>query len=553
MTEGAPDDPALALYNQGAALLASGEIDGAAERFAAALDLEPRFVEAWFNLALIRHRRQRLDEAATLYRHCILLAPGFAAAHTNLGAVLTALGQDEQALISFETAASLLPDDVGALANLAVSLLAAGRLEAAVPAFEAVLAHRPDDPAIHHRLGIALAHDGDPEAALPHLERARDDRPDDPLVLTDLAGALSRLGRLDAAEALDRKALAIDPDAAPALINLGVTLHEMARFDEALDCYEKAQALWPLSPPARYNAAATRLLTGDFERGWPLYEARRRFGPAPPGPVWDGSQPLQGRTILVEAEQGLGDTIQFMRYLSLVADRGATVLFRPTAALAPLLAGFDERIRPFEGEAPSHDFHAHLLSLPLAFGTGLDTIPATIPYLRASTDRRVFWRARLDCEPGAKIGLVWAGNPRHPNDRARSMPFTALAPLLDLPGIRLVSLQKDIRASDRAAYDAADILKTGEALGDLDDTAALVAELDLVITVDTSIAHLAGALGVKLFLLLATVPDWRWLMDRPDSPWYPQAVLFRQRRRGDWRGPVNMVSQTLARGPETFR
>jgi tetratricopeptide (TPR) repeat protein len=366
------------------------------------------------------------------------------------------------------------------------------------------------------------------------------------------------LGRLDEALASLDTALTLRPDYVEALNSRGVVLKELRRLDEALASFERAVALEPDHADAHLNEALLRLLMGDFERGWPQNEWRWQdaaFGVPKPHvrlprrdftqPQWRGSEALYGKTILLHSEQGFGDTIQFCRYARMVATRGARVILEVEEPLRQLMSGVSGVwYCAAKGETlPDFDLHCPLLSLPLAFGTRLETIPTATPYLRAGADERD-WEARLPPGDRPRIGLAWSGNPHHRNDARRSIPLDALAPLFDFDAT-FVSLQRDVREGDAAALEESRILDLGGELADFADTAALMSRLDLVITVDTSVAHLAGALGRRSWILLPFVPDWRWLIDRDDSPWYPTARLFRQADTREWPSVVARVREAL--------
>jgi len=306
------------------------------------------------------------------------------------------------------------------------------------------------------------------------------------------------------------------------------------------------------------------LVSGDLRAGWPQCEYRWRIaGSVPtrvlPAPVWRGDAPLEGKTILLHAEQGLGDTLQFLRYVPLVAARGAEICLEVQPSLLPLLAGYPGTASVLaRGETlPPVDFHCPLLSLPLAFSTGLDSIPAPVPYLHAPGDRVARWRELTGPARGPRVGLVWAGNPGHANDRNRSIPFTLFRPICaPLAGVQFFNLKIEASQADAVALAGTPgIVDHSAMVRDFADTAALVAQMDLVISVDTSVAHLAGALGKPVWLLLPFSPDWRWLLDRDDSPWYPSMRLIRQTRIGEWNAVLNRVRRELEGryGPRAFR
>jgi tetratricopeptide (TPR) repeat protein len=364
------------------------------------------------------------------------------------------------------------------------------------------------------------------------------------------------LQRYEEALASYDRAITLWPDHADAHNNRGQVLRELERYDEALASYDRALALRPKHVMAHCNAAALRLLTGDFERGWAHSEWRwlkksvmptqRNFSQ----PAWNGRDPIAGKTILIHSEQGLGDTIQFCRYVPLLAARGAQVIFEVQKPLQTLMAslGGAAQVVPKGGPLPACDLHCPLVSLPLAFGTRLETIPSATGYLSAPAQHVTTWQSRLEGKPHPRIGLVWSGNPGHERDRERSIGLRTFVPLLDAFGddVTFFSLQKDVRAADDALLkERADILDYGNALEDFSDTAALISHLDLVISVDTSIAHLAGALGKPAWILLTYFPDWRWLLGRDDSPWYPTARLFRQDESRAWDGVMARVRHAL--------
>jgi hypothetical protein len=365
------------------------------------------------------------------------------------------------------------------------------------------------------------------------------------------------LGRLEEALESYARARAIKPDYAEALYNQGNALVMLGRHREALASYERALAIKPDHAEAQWNQGLARLRLGDFRAGWKQYEWRwqrpdgvksqRSFAQ----PVWTGQQSLQGKTILLHAEQGLGDTIQFVRYATLVARRGAKVMLEVQRTLKGLLARV-EGVAGIVGrgeELPAFDLHCPLLSLPLAFGTELSSIPASVPYLAATDDRIETWSARLPPRKGLRVGIAWSGNAKHKDDRNRSIALARLAHLFAAPGVQFVSLQKDARDGEAEVLrDIPGFLDLGPELKDFADTAALISLIDLVISVDTSTAHLAGAMGKPVWVLLPFSPDWRWLLEREDSPWYPTARLFRQPMIGDWESVIGRMRRELAHG-----
>jgi hypothetical protein len=370
---------------------------------------------------------------------------------------------------------------------------------------------------------------------------------------------LNKLNRFaQALESFDR-ALALDPDLAQVHCNRGVALRHMNRLDEAMASYRTTLALEPNSGDAHFNLGELLLLTGDFAGGLPEYEWRARTSAAAPlgryfsQPLWLGAQPLEGKTILLHSEQGLGDTIQFCRYVPLVAGRGARIVLEVQPALVDLMRDLPgawqivARGKPL----PPFDMHCPLPSLPLASMTQLETIPADVPYLWASASHADKWRPSLEraVSPKArlKVGLCWAGNPNLANDHMRSVDLRSLSPLFSCPDVQIFSLQKELREGDRELLaDQPQVAHLGDQLDTFADTAAIISLLDVVVSVDTVIAHLAGALGARAWVLLPYVPEWRWLMGREDSPWYPTMRLFRQPGLNDWPGAVAAVKDGLS-------
>lgn len=461
----------------------------------------------------------------------------------------------------------------------------AGRPAEAAHLYRLVLGVEPAQPDALHLLGVLEAQAGRPENAVPAISRSLVVRSAAGQPWAHLGGALRAASRVEEAVAALHRALALDPAQPDALENLGACLHTLAaypearrwlertdrvrpgtpttllnlgtvlrdqrRFAEAESCYDAALARAPGFDEAHLARAVGRLVQGDLRAGWEGFERRWRRFPTPP---WAG-EPLNGATILLHVEQGFGDAIQFVRYAPLVAQAGGRVIVEAHQLLFRLFSTLPSSIQVLirGPEPPPHDLHCPLMSLPRAFGTDLGTIPAAIPYLAPDNGDRNRWRDRLARQEGnaerLKVGLVWAGNPRHRNDRNRSLPPDALRPLLAVEGVRFFSLQTgDARADlsrlpcDPGGDGVTDLV---EKVRDFADTAAILANLDLLIAVDTAIVHLAGALGVPVWLLLPYAPDWRWLLDRADSPWYPSLRLFRQPRPGDWTTTLATLAAVL--------
>lgn len=508
---------------QGAGIVCGqgGRFAEARDYFAAACAAQPDNPGAHFNHAKALQALSELPPAFEAYGRAILLKPDFAEAYNNRGNVLKDLARHDEALADFDRAIGLRPDLLAASINRGVALIALGRHDEALADYQRLLSVRGDVPELWNNAG----------------------------------NALKALDRLEDAAVHYRRAVVLRPDYPDAWNNLGIVGTALGRFDEAEAAYRCAIALKPDYADARFDLGLLKLLLGDYEQGWPLHEWRwktggqRQVAREMRQPPWLGESALAGRRILLHSEQGLGDVIQFVRYVPMLAAQGAEVLLAAPAALTVLLRSLQGEVTLLTSDQPlpAFDLHCPLMSLPLAFKTRVDTIPAQVPYLRAEPGRRQRWRERLGPKRRPRIGLVWSGNPRHRNDRQRSLPLPALAPLLAMD-CEFHALHKVIREDDRAWLAEWPQLVTHEReLRDFADTAALIAELDRVIAVDTAVAHLAGAMGAPLWILLPFVPDFRWLTRRSDSPWYPTARLFRQARRGEWAGVVEEVCGALRR------
>jgi tetratricopeptide (TPR) repeat protein len=527
--------------------------------FQEALRLNPNFAEAHHHLGILSLREQKFAEAHASFQEALRIWPDFAEAHNSMGVLLREQGKHDEACACFENAVRLRDDFAAAHNNLGKAHEGQGRLEEAARCYRRALELEPDSTVFLINLGNALAAQGQPDEAVPLYRRAIALQPAEAAYLSNLGNALTLIGRPDEGEAYCRQALRLKPDFADAYHNLGITFGARGDIERALVFNAEALRLNPDHIGAHNCQAMWRLQMGDFARGWEEYEwrwkkakvTRRDF----PQPLWDGSR-LEGRTILIHTEQGLGDTFQFIRYAPLVKQHGGTVILECPTALGPLLAscmGID-RLIARGAPLPPFDVHAPLLSLPRIFGTTLASVPADVPYLCADAALVESWRSELSSVPGVKIGIAWQGNPRFPADCMRSIPLTPFTPLAQVEGVRLFSLQKGTGREQLAAVatylpviDLADRLD--ETTGGFMDTAAVMKNLDLVVTSDTSIAHLAGALGVPVWVALGLGADWRFLVGREDSPWYPTTRLFRQTRMGDWDGVFERIATELRGSP----
>jgi Flp pilus assembly protein TadD len=531
----------------------AGDLRQAEQVYRQILQAAPGHAHVWCLLGAACQAQGRGPEAVACYRQALALQPDYADAHGNLGVALAQQGRIDEASACYREALRLQPDHVQALYCLGVTCASRGQLDEAVACYRRVLALQPGHAQAHYDLGVALMQQGLLDEALAGYEQAVRLQPNHLEAHNARGAVLVRLGRLAEAEESARHVLRLKPDHAGAHNNLGVALTYQGKYAEALADYEQVLRLRPNDPGAHKNRAMVWLLQGDYERGWPEYEWRRRCADSSvhelPRPTWDGG-PLAGRTILLHAEQGLGDTLQFIRYAPLVKERGGTVIVECPAPLLPLLAGCPsiDRLVARGADLPPFDVQAPLLSLPALFRTTLASVPASVPYLFAEPGRREHWRREL-AGPGFKVGINWHGNPKNPTDRYRTIPLHHFEALAALPGVRLFSLQKGQRGEAvREVPAGSPITDLGGRLdesGAFVDTAAVMTGLDLVITSDTAIPHLAGALGVPVWLPLWSAPDWRWLLEREDSPWYPTLRLFRQSRPGDWEGVFGRIAAAL--------
>jgi Flp pilus assembly protein TadD len=504
-----PNDPD-ASNNLGNALREQGELDEAVERLRYALRLRPDFADAMHNLGLTLHDQGKYEEAVAQLTLAVRLRPDFAEVYNDLGMICGKMKRWDEAAAHFQQLVRLRPDNADGLAHLGAVLREQGQLDESADRLRHAARLKPDDANILSNLGLTLQQAGQLREAKEHL----------------------------------RHAISVDPEHADAHNNLAVTFAQLGRFDEALGEYAEALRIRPQQAIYRRNRALSWLTLGDFEKGWPEYEFRWQC----PGfverklkqPRWNG-EPIENKTLLLYAEQGLGDTMQWIRYAPMVKQFGATVFVEVQPALMRLLSrvkGIDRLIA--QGEMlPAFDYHIPLGSLPGVFQTTVETIPDEVPYLTAEEERVEYWQGQLASLPDLKIGIAWQGNPKQGGDRLRSIPLIHFAPLARLDGVQLISLQKEPGAEQlKEMADALPVIDLARRLdlsgGAFLDTAAVMRSLDMVITCDTAIGHLAGALGVPVWLALSAAADWRWLTDRDDTPWYPTMRLFRQNKLGRW-------------------
>jgi len=546
---------AEAYNNLGNALKGQGQFDGAIAAFRQALTLNPKLPQAHNNLGSVLKDQGQLDEAIVAYRQAIALNPNLPEAHNNLGNALKDKGQLNEAIAAFHQAIALNPNLPEAHNNLGNALKDKGQLDEAIAARRQAIALRPTYAEAHNNLGNALKDKGQLEEAVAAYRQAIALRPAYAEAHNNLGNALKDKGQLDEAVAAYRQAIALNPNLPEAHSNLGMALKDKGQHDDAIVAFRQAIGLNPNLPEVHHNLSLSLLARGDFQQGWEEHEWRwkcKEF-PSPARnfaqPQWDG-RPLDGRTLLIHTEQGFGDAIQFIRCLPLVEQMGGRIFVECPAELQRLFRTMAGRCRIVaRGQPPpAFDLHCPLLSLPRVFGMNLDNIPQTVPYLHADAEDAGRWQHRLaDHSAVAKVGLAWAGRPTHKNDRNRSMKLAKLAPLGQVPGVSFFSLQKGEAAAEaKTPPPGMELIDWTEELKDFADTAALIANLDLVIAVDTAVAHLAGAMGKAVWTLLPFASDWRWLLEREDSPWYPSMRLFRQPCIGDWDSVIIRVVDALS-------
>ena len=509
-----------------------------------ALALAPDSVDTLYNLGNTCLDLGQPERAIGCFERALRLRPDATELHNNLGMALQDLGRLDEAIACYRKALALRPDAPATLDNLAAALRAQGDLAAAQASYQQALALDPGRVESHIGQGVVARERGRPQEAAAHYRRALALAPDHAEARNNLGVALVDLDRPEEAAGHYRQVLARQPNRAETHNNLGIALERQGGYSEALACYDRALTLAPDYAEAHFNRALALLATGQFDEGWREYEWRfavARYERGFDRPLWSG-EPLAGQTILLHAEQGLGDTLQFVRYVAAVAECGGRVvleapqplvrLLRTTAGIADVVAAGDP--------LPDFDCHCPLLSLPRVFNTNLATIPDAVPYLSVPDEALAGWAERTGTASGVRVGVVWAGTTQG------ALDLRLLQPLWEIAGVNWFSLQIGDQSRDISLLDGPRITDLSPWLTDFAETAAAVCRLDVVISIDTSVAHLAGALGRPTWILLPYNADWRWLREREDSPWYPTARLFRQQRPGDWAGVIGALGAALA-------
>src|SRR5471032_684759 len=521
-----------------------------------ALELAPDYADAHHNLGRLLLSRQRFKDALLCCDEALRLSPRLVDAYRCRALVLRKLNRLKEAQRDRATALGLQRELIAGYRKRGKELQELGKPESAACMFAALLALDDADAEtwqLHARMLHAAGRD---DEALASIARALALQPNRGAYHLTQGAILSAAQRHAAAQRCYERAVVLEPRHPGSYTNLGSLLDLIGQPEPALENYARALALDPHYAQALWNRSLIYLRRGDYERGWREYEWRWQTtnpgvvkgGRGFPQPAWTGSEPLAGKTILLHAEQGLGDTLQFCRYAALVAQRGATVVLEvqpPLAGLMATLAGVHRIV--VKGEPlPPFDYHISLMSLPLAFDTRLDTVPRAVPYLASDPDKVARWRALLGTKTRPRVGVVWGGSPKHNNDRNRSVGLALFAGLF-AEQCEFISLQKELRPADLPLLGGLPVRQVAGLLHDFTDTAALCALMDVVITVDTSVAHLAGALGRPVWVLLQAPFEWRWLERGADSPWYPSATLYRQSERGDWAPVIDALAADLGK------
>jgi len=565
-----------------------GRLDQARTLYEQVLELHADHPDALHNLGLMAYEAHDWEPAQAYLKRAIITHPRVPEFYNTYGVILAGAGLIDQALLAYTQATTLRPSYTDAYNNMALALSTQGHHVKAVEHLKQAIKHRPDSAITYYNLANTLHHlDSDHDAidhyqqalrldpnlvqahvnlasllqqksryaeAIACYKQALDVLPDHPNIWHDLGNALKACGDYDEAISAFKQALSLDARYAQAHNSLGVAYKESGQCDRAIASYDRAITLQPDYADAHWNRTLALLLKGDLAEGWTHYQAHyealktRAIHPKDDHPLWHG-EPLNGQRILVRFEQGLGDNLQFIRYLPLVKQRGGTVIYQAKPALHALLKGFegiDELIEvtPDPHVYADYDVQISLMDLPRVFNTTMDNIPGSGPYLKPDPERIPTWQGTFG-PSGMKVGLVWAGSPYHRNDRNRSCQINAMAPLSQTQGAHFYGLQTGAASQEAQTHPDIHFHNLGHRLHDLSDTAAAIAHLDLVISVDTAVLHLAGALGKPAWGLLPYAPDWRWMLDRTDTPWYPTLRLFRQPRPGDWITVFDQVARTL--------
>ena len=562
----ADPDNAEYLTNLGVARLRQDKIDESIKCFEKAIALEPEHAAARIGLADALHEKADPEASIAYFQDAVAREPGAPGPLTHLAKALIDAGRHKEAVDTLFNAMAIQINYAPAHTNLGIAFQEMGMLDEAVQSH--ITAQMLDGENIYalNKLADAYVKQRDFEKAYGVYRRVIELAPNDPNSHLKLGTSMYNFeGRYEEAMALFGKALKLNPDLAMTHNNIGATQYSQGFIDEGIAAMEKAIALRPNYKTVRHNLALAKLLKGDYKSGWENHEIRltlpersavyvlvhRLFKVIP---QWDGKSSLKGKNLLLMHEQGFGDTIQFVRYVRILLEQGVHVAVHVVDGLERLFRTLPPEVKlvKHSDKLPNCDASYLMMSLPLALGTdSIDKIPSYPSYLSATVEDTFKWKQFLESKatvaaPKLRVGLVWAGNPDHGSDMKRSIPLDVMAPLLELKDVQFVSLQKGGKPGDLERLENEfKIINAGQEFGDFADTAGMIANLDLVISVDTSVVHLAGAMGAPTWTLVAYTPDWRWLLDREDSPWYPSMRIFRQKQQGDWPGVIASVKAEL--------
>jgi tetratricopeptide (TPR) repeat protein len=516
------------------------------------MKIQPQNTGALFLSGLICQESNELEQAITFYQKALQLDPALVSAYYNLGSVFQEKGQTDEAVTYYQKALELDPTLADAWNAMGIIFQEKGQLEEAITNYQKAVALDPDLADAHYNLGKVFWETGRRDGAITYYQKALQLNPNSAEVYNNLGFCLQEKGHYDEALAYFERAIGLNPNFAEAYYNLALYYHDRNLPDEAVGYYRKAIEHKPDFVNAHWNMACALLLAGNFDQGWREYEWRWKLkdhrGHTFPRPQWEGSD-ISGCTVLLHAEQGFGDAIQFIRYAPLVAERGARVVVQCPKELVSLLGKVEgvEQVAADGGQLPDFDLQCPLLSLPRVFGTTLENIPVEIPYITADPLLTRKWGDRLHCDgPGFKVGLVWAGRTKAKRERGRSCSLDLFSALERFDEVTFYSLQKGKGAEQvKTPPNNMKFIEYTEEIHDFSDTAAFIENLDLVISIDTAVSHLAGALDKPVWTLLPFVPDWRWMLNRDDSPWYPTMRLFRQPSPANWEAVIRDIAREL--------
>jgi len=536
-------DSTDAYYNMGMALKKKGDLESAIESFKKALNIKPDFAEAYYNMGNALTDKGDLEAAIESYKQAITIKPDFAEFYNNMGIALKSKGDLGAAIDSYKQAIKFKPDHAIAYNNMGVALGEKGDLDVAIDSFNQALKFNPESAEAHNNRGGALKDKGKLDSAIVSFKRAIKIKPDFAIAYNNMGVALGEKGDLDVAIDSFNQALKINPESAEVFNNKGGALKDKGKLGSAIDSFKQAINIKPDCFDAFYNWSLCHLMQGNMEKGFNFYESRLKKNkptatPARANLIWDGEKSLRGKRFVIYEEQGLGDVIQFCRYLPLLEQRGADITFKVKSNLHALLHTMDSKSRLVMSRPEEHeiDFETPLMSLPHLLSTSLETIPAATPYLFAGQEKIQTWGERVS-KDRFKIGICWQGNKSNKIDVGRSIPLSLFEGISRIPNVELISLHKGEGEAQIPGIDF-DVTTLGH---DFDagqdaflDTAAVMMNCNLIITSDTAVAHLSGAIGRPTWVVLKQVPDWRWMLDRHDSPWYPTMTLYRQKFLGNW-------------------